>query len=97
MRLRAMTAPLVSIPRSNREDPEQEIILSSRDGYVWASWPKTNATIRLGRHEMVAVVMQDFLAQDALGQRLANVPAKRSLKTVRLGASGLDGVMSAWQ
>lgn len=53
------------------EKAEPEIIFSSRDGYVWASWPETNATVRLGRHEMVAAVMEDFLTQDVLGQRLA--------------------------
>lgn len=48
-----------------------EIIFSSREGYVWASWPDTNATVRLGSHELVAAMMQDFLAQDTLGRRLA--------------------------
>ena len=51
--------------------PEEEIIFSLRDDYIWASWPDTNATVRLGRHDMVAAMMQDFLAQDALGERLA--------------------------
>ena len=56
----------------NREQPELAIIFSLRDGYVWASWPDTEASVRLGRHEMVAGMMRDFLAQDALGDRLAN-------------------------
>lgn len=51
--------------------PEEEIVFSSRDGFVWASWPQTNATVRLGRHDLVAAMMQDFLAQDSLGRRLA--------------------------
>ena len=51
--------------------PKEEIVFSSRDGFVWASWPQTNATIRLGRHDLVAAMMQDFLAQDSLGRRLA--------------------------
>ena len=51
-------------------EPERELILSSRDGYVWASWPDTAATVRLGRQESVAVIMDDFLAQVALGSRL---------------------------
>jgi len=54
--------------------PEEEIIFSLRDGFVWASWPDTNATVRLGRHGMVAAMMEDFLAQDAIGQRLATGP-----------------------
>ena len=60
-----------SIMRDESSEPELEIIFSSRDGYVWASWPDSNATMRLGRHSMVAAMMQDFLAQDALGERLA--------------------------
>jgi hypothetical protein len=58
---------------SNRQEstPEQEIIFSERDGYVLASWPGTDASVRLGRREMVAAMMEDFLAQAALGRRLA--------------------------
>ena len=37
---------------------------------MWASWPDTNAAVKLGRHDVVAAMMEDFLAQDALGQRL---------------------------
>ena len=50
--------------------PEEAIIFSLLDGYVLASWPGTDASVRLGRHELVAAMMQDFLAQDALGRRL---------------------------
>ena len=50
--------------------PDQDVIFSSRDGYVWVSWPGAEAAVRLGRHETVAAVMRDFLAQDALGIRL---------------------------
>ena len=50
--------------------PEEAIIFSLLDGYVLASWPGTDASVRLGRHEMVAAMMEDFLAQDALGRRL---------------------------
>ena len=51
-------------------DPDRELILSSRDGYVWASWPVTAATVRLGRQASVAMIMEDFLAQVALGSKL---------------------------
>ena len=50
--------------------PEEAIIFSLHDGYVLASWPGTDASVRLGRHETVAAMMEDFLAQDALGRRL---------------------------
>jgi len=59
---------------SHGSEPGLEIIFSSRDGFVWASWPDTNATVRLGRHEMVAAMMQDFLDQDSLGRRLGGHP-----------------------
>jgi hypothetical protein len=52
--------------------PEEAIIFSLLDGYVLASWPGTEASVRLGRHEMVAAMMEDFLAQDALGKRLGH-------------------------
>jgi hypothetical protein len=69
-----MTAPSVSTFRGQEGDPELEIIFSSRDGYVWASWQDAEVSVRLGRHDMVTAMMQDFLAQDALGQRLAIRP-----------------------
>ena len=50
--------------------PEDAIIFSLLDGYVLASWPGTDASVRLGRHDKVAAMMEDFLAQDALGRRL---------------------------
>lgn len=54
------------------QPPEEVIIFSLQDGYVLASWPGTDASVRLGRHETVAAMMEDFLAQDALGRRLAH-------------------------
>jgi hypothetical protein len=68
-----MTRPIASSFRGHRWEPELGIVFSSRDGFVWASWPETDAAVRLGRHDMVAAMMQDFLAQDALGKRL-NTP-----------------------
>lgn len=52
--------------------PEEAIIFSLHEGYVLASWPGTDASVRLGRHDIVAAMMEDFLAQDALGRRLAH-------------------------
>ena len=62
---------------------ELAIVFSARDGYVWASWPETDAAVKLGRHEMVAQMMQDFLAQDALGKRLTG---NRAACDIRPGA-----------
>lgn len=65
-----MTEPNSAFPTESGSAPEQEIIFSERDGYVLASWPGTNASVRLGRREMVAAMMQDFLAQAEIGERL---------------------------
>lgn len=55
---------------NQHQAPEEAIIFSLHEGYVVASWPGTDASVRLGRHEIVAAMMEDFLAQDALGRRL---------------------------
>jgi uncharacterized protein (DUF2237 family) len=60
----------LNIP-GGRWEPELGIIFSLRDDFVWATWPETEAAVRLGRHHIVASMMRDFLAQDALGERLA--------------------------
>jgi hypothetical protein len=51
--------------------PWMDVVFSLADGYVWANWPGTVASIKLGRHEAVTAMMQDFLDQNALGERLA--------------------------
>lgn len=48
------------------------MIFSLRDGFVWATWTEAEVAVRLGRHELVANTMRDFLAQDAVGERLNN-------------------------
>ena len=50
--------------------PELEIIFSFAEGYVWASWPGTSASVRLGPYKAVTTMMSDFLAQCILGERL---------------------------
>jgi hypothetical protein len=52
-----------------------EVIFSLKGGFVWASWPGKSAPIKLGRHEAVKAMMQDFLDQSALGERLATQKA----------------------
>lgn len=60
-----------ALNRSRSDDHwKPDIVFSLRDGFVWVSWPETDAAIKLGRHEIVSMMMKDFLAQDALGQRL---------------------------
>lgn len=60
----------ISPPWELSWQPEQQIVFSSRDGYVWASWPRTNAAMRLGRSDAVAYMMRDFLAQNDVATRL---------------------------
>jgi hypothetical protein len=48
-----------------------EIIFSLADGYVSASWPGSATRVVLGSYEGVKAMMQDFLDQSALGERLA--------------------------
>jgi hypothetical protein len=56
--------------RDERRQPESEIVFSTSDGYVWASWPGCDGAIKLGRLEMIAAMMQDFLEQEAIARRL---------------------------
>ncbi|GAA3893862.1 hypothetical protein GCM10022276_11340 [Sphingomonas limnosediminicola] len=53
-----------------------EIIFSLADGLVSASWPGTATRVVLGPYDGVKAMMQDFLDQSALGDRLA----KRALR-----------------
>jgi len=55
--------------------PEDDLIFSLAEGFVWASWPGTRASVKLGIQTSVTAVMRDFLAQCELGERLAK--AKR--------------------
>ena len=50
--------------------PEKQLIFSLIDGYVYVSWPGTVASLKLGTAQAVTAMMEDFLAQNALGQRL---------------------------
>ena len=50
--------------------PERELIFSLIDGLVYVSWPGTVASLKLGTHEAVSAMMEDFLAQNAVGRRL---------------------------
>ena len=67
-----MVRPNLSSFAGERWEPELGITFSSRDGFVWASWPNTEAAVRLGRDDTITAMMRDFLAQDALGKRLTH-------------------------
>jgi hypothetical protein len=50
---------------------QPEVIFSLADGLVWVSWPGSATRMVLGSYEGVKAMMQDFLDQSALGERLA--------------------------
>lgn len=54
---------------------KDDLIFSLTEGYVWASWPGTVASVKLGTQATVRAVMRDFLAQCELGDRLTNAKA----------------------
>ncbi len=47
------------------------LVFSLAEGFVWASWPGASGSVRLGTHDHVREMMQDFLAQSDVGERLA--------------------------
>ena len=46
------------------------IVFSLTDGYVWASWPGTEVSLRLGKNDTVSAMMRDYLAHEGLAGRL---------------------------
>ena len=53
-----------------------EVVFSWVDGFVWASWPGTDASVKLGKCGPVTAMMQNFLDQCELGERLARKAAE---------------------
>lgn len=47
------------------------VVFSAEGGQAWASWYNARPSVRLGPQTEVAVMMEDFLAQMAVGERLA--------------------------
>lgn len=61
------------IAQSKREQASSSpsgIIFSLEKGEAWATWKGSGGPVRLGPHEEVEEMMQDFLAQLELGRRL---------------------------
>jgi hypothetical protein len=52
-------------------------VLSLTGDFVWASWPGTAATVKLGQYSTVKAVMQDFLDQSLIGERLIEQNIRR--------------------
>ena len=53
------------------------IIFSRERGEAWASWQGADLPMRLGPHEEVAEMMEDFLAQVEIGERLERAAGRR--------------------
>lgn len=66
------SGPDSRIGQSGRGCLRDDLIFSLVDGYVWASWPGTVASVKLGAQDPVRMMMRDFLAQCELGDRLTN-------------------------
>jgi hypothetical protein len=56
------------LPEHN--EPADGIIFSLEKGQVWASWHGNGPPVRLGSKKRVGAMMEDFLAQVELGNRL---------------------------
>ena len=46
------------------------VIFSERGGQAWVSWPTAGFHLRLGPHDQVAEMMEDYIAQVEFGRRL---------------------------
>ena len=55
---------------SLRHDAKGGVIFSLRNGEVWASWHGWPETVRLGPIADVSAMMEDFLRQGEVGERL---------------------------
>lgn len=67
-----MVRHVVAELQKRRADPPGDGIIFSLDkGEVWASWNGTSEALHLGSRESVEAMMEDFLAQGELGNRLA--------------------------
>ena len=46
------------------------VIFSEKEGEAWVSWPNARPSVKLGPHKEVAKMMEDYIAQVELGERL---------------------------
>jgi|tagenome__1003787_1003787.scaffolds.fasta_scaffold20792883_1 hypothetical protein len=54
-----------------KSDSYEAIIFSLADDIVWASWPERTDRVELGQYASVTYMMQNFLDQCGLGERMA--------------------------
>ena len=72
---------VVDAPGSPAARARTGVVFSSEAGDAWASWQGHSCSIRLGRQDEVAEMMQDFLAQRELGKRLNGQGACPQVRT----------------
>jgi len=61
---------ITTIQNRVTDKPSGGIVFSLEKGEVWASWYGDGRPVRLGPQTMVSHMMEDFLAQSELGDRL---------------------------
>ena len=66
----ALKGIIVEVPGCASAKRRSGIVFSAEGGDAWASWQGEPCSIRLGSHDEVAEMMEDFLAQRDLGKRL---------------------------
>ena len=61
---------LANLVDRSPDDGADGIIFSLDKGQVWASWNGSSAPVRLGSKKRVGLMMEDYLAQVKVGERL---------------------------
>ena len=61
---------LINAPSRADDEPVEGVIFSLERGQVWASWHGSGPPVRLGSKKRVGVMMEDYLAQVKVGDRL---------------------------
>ena len=56
-------------------------VLSVKDGEVWVSWPDGRVPVTLGKYHGARAVMDDFIRQSDLGDRLVRNAWKQKALT----------------
>jgi hypothetical protein len=57
--------------RMLHREADRGIVFSLENGNIWASWYDSGPRVRLGSNDKVAAMMEDFLAQHRVAERLS--------------------------
>jgi len=69
----ALSIFLVGIVRqrvTSHDEPSGSVIFSEKGGEAWVNWHGRKPPVKLGPHKDVAEMMEDYIAQVELGERL---------------------------